>query len=167
MLSRDQKPAAASGFRIMVLPDPPRQESQIIVKPADLDKVPHVGIIVGAGLIARDKLYDNGHELGDRVWWGKFAGVMEEWDRILEGKASCEHLWRRVPEPLPESRAWECDHCKGKRRADLMLVMNVDDILANVDLERRLETGKWKIVRGATAAGATTHKIVREDGEIR
>lgn len=163
ILTKDQKPAACSGYRIAVLPDPPREMSQIIVTPDDQAKIPHSGIIFGAGLTALDKLYDHGHQIGDRVWWGKFAGVMEEWDRIIECEAGCDHTWRRVAEPLPQAMAWECDHCKGKRRSDLMLIMNVDDILANVDLERRLESGQWEIKAGKTSDGKTQHYIDRNE----
>jgi hypothetical protein len=161
VLGKDQKPVAASGFRIAVLPDPPREESQIIIKPDDQKMVPHTGVLFDAGLIARDKLYDNGHELGDRIWYGKFAGVMEEWDRILECEQGCEHTWRRVAETRPHAMAWECDHCNGKRRSDLMLILNVDDILGNVDLQRRIESGKVAIKHGKTPDGRTQHFIDR------
>lgn len=167
MILRDgQLPAAPTGERIMVIADPPPEESQVIVKPDDQKLRPHIGVIMHAGLGALDKMHDHGHEIGDRIWWGKFAGVFEEWDRItVETKkgAACDHLWTRQAAPMPHVKVWKCDHCESTRQCDAIGIMNVDDVLANESLERRIEGGSVGYKRGVLSNGKTQHVLERKD----
>jgi co-chaperonin GroES (HSP10) len=166
ILSAEQLPAAPSGHRIIVLADPPPEDSSVIITPDDQKHRPHVGRILAAGITALDTLHDHGHQIGDRIWWGKFAGVLEEWDRITEATkkaASCEHTWIRDKAPYDRVKVWKCDHCLSTRRCDAIGVMNVDDILANESLARRLENGEVAVQRGQTATGKTQHFIDRKD----
>lgn len=165
MLELGQFPACPSGERILVLPDPPDEESQLIVKPEDREYRPNKGRILAAGLRALDKLHDNGAEVGDEVWWGKFAGVMEEWDRleaVTKKGETCDHSWVRAPlKNRPHDKKWTCE-CGSSRLASHILVLNVEDILANVSLQRRIENGVLRVIRGKLSNGATQHVIERE-----
>jgi co-chaperonin GroES (HSP10) len=167
ILAKGELPAAPRGHRILCLPDPPKAESECgLIIPDSAMLLPHYGTILHAGLNARDAMYDHGDEIGDRVWWGKFAGVMEEWDRLIEEKGAyllCEHSWNRLASPGKNVHMFSCTHCKSVRRVDPLVVMNHDDILCNVDAEKRMREGKQTQVRGKTASGATQHYINRGD----
>jgi hypothetical protein len=166
ILGKGQLPASTRGHRILVRPDPPIVESDIIIKPEAYEYLPNKGVLVGAGMTALDEMYDHGDELGDHVWWGKFAGVIEEWDHIEDETAkgrACEHVWVQQRAPSPKSRRWQCSECKSTRLAEHMLVMNVGDLLANESLQRRIEAGQVAIKRGKTADGRTQHYIDRKD----
>ena len=167
ILEKDQLPAAPSGHRMLVKPFPPDEKEGELHIP-DIAKVrPNMGIILGAGLTARDQLYDSGHEIGDEVWWGKYAGVIEQWDHIIEEGArhkSCkEHDWSRRPETRDRMHRWQGEICGSHRLAEPVLVMNVDDILCNVSLQRRIESGVISIIRGKLADGKTQHVLNRKD----
>jgi hypothetical protein len=113
-------------------------------------------------------MWDHGDEIGDEVWWGKFAGVMEEWDRIIdEGKKPCakmeDHGWQRLPSPGRNVHRFDCMHCKCVRQVDPIVVINCGDILCNVTAEARRSGGRYAIARGKTASGQTQHFIDRKD----
>lgn len=166
-LEKDQLPAAPSGPRILTRPTPPKEEENGIAIPEIAQQRAHFGTIVHAGLTARDTLYDQGHQIGDDIWWGKFAGVVEEWDHIIiEGptyKKCKAHDWARAKSPGDRMHEWKCSHCESVRRAEPVIVMNVDDILCNVSLQRRMESGEVGIVRGKTVDGRTHHILDRKD----
>lgn len=166
ILKKDQLPACVRGHRILVRPDPPIEESEVIIKPEAYQYLPNKGVLVAAGMAAMDTMWDHGDELGDTVWWGKFAGVIEEWDHIEdETKAGkgCEHVWVAQASSHPKNRKWKCNDCDSTRVAEHMLVMNADDLLANVSLQRRLERGDVKLLRGATPDGRTRHYLERTE----
>lgn len=169
ILDMGKLPAAPRAGRILCLPDPPKSESDCgLIIPDSAMVQAHYGTIIHAGLTARDAMYDHGDEIGDKVWWGKFAGVMEEWDRIIEdGKRPCpieDHSWERVPGNHGKNvHRFSCMHCKSQRRVDLVVVMNHDDLLCNVTAERRRDAGKYTITRGKTATGSTQHFLDRKD----
>lgn len=167
ILEKDQLPAAPSGHRMLVKPFPPDEKAGDLHIPDIAKMRPNMGLILSAGLNARDTLYDHGHELGDEVWWGKFAGVIEEWDHILTegpGHRKCkEHDWARLANPGDRMSEWRCVGCSSVRRAEPVIVLNVDDILCNVSLQRRMESGAISITRGKTATGATQHVLDRKD----
>lgn len=150
----------------MVRPDPPVEASEIIVTPEDQKHRPNKGTIIAAGLNALDQMHDHGDRIGDTIWWGKFAGVTEEHDHLAEpGRKGCEHRWIRIPDPHPHNKRWSCtnDKCDAERVAELVLVMNVDDILCNVSQARRVDSGEVAVVRGKTSSGSTQHYIERKD----
>jgi len=165
ILRKDQRPAQPSGYRILVRPLPAIEDSQLVVTPDDRKHLPNKGHLFMAGLNARDQMHDHGHELDDVIWWGRFAGVTEEWDHIEDETAKgkkCEHVWVRAPSGAENQKKWTCE-CGSVRLAEHLLVINVDDILANETLQRRIEDGKVSIARGKTSGGSTQHYIDRKD----
>jgi co-chaperonin GroES (HSP10) len=167
VLSKGQLPASPRGHRILCEPSPVKTETESgLVIPGIAQARPNTGRIIAAGLNALDAMYDHGDQIGDEVWWGKFAGVIEEWDRIVEegeGHATCEHDWARRPSTGLNHGAWECEKCKSKRLASPLCVLNHDDILCNVSLRRRLESGNIAQARGKTSSGSTQHFMDRKD----
>jgi len=161
---RDVFPVAPVGERVLLLPDPPAEETEGGLHIPDVAKhKPYAGTLVDAGLQAMDKLYDNGIELGDHVWWGKFAGVIEEWDHIVEdGDVACSgHSWDRKAAPRILTSAFECSTCHATRLIEPLIVANVDDLLGSVELAQRRRRGRVKYERGACEDGATQHYIER------
>jgi co-chaperonin GroES (HSP10) len=167
ILGKGMLPAQPRGHRMMCKPNPPKTESDCgIIIPDTAQILPVIGVIIHAGLNARDAMYDHGDEIGDTVWWGKFAGVMEEWDRIVEdgNKKGCDHdTWNRLPSPGKNVHRFECTACKAVRQVDPLVVINHDDILCNVTAERRRDSGVYSIARGKTSSGTTQHFIDRKD----
>lgn len=167
ILNKGQLPAAPRGHRVLAKPNKPAKETDGgLVIPEIAMHRPNIGTIIHAGLNALDAFYDHGDQIGDEIWWGKFAGVIEEWDRIIEngkGWATCEHKWDRGPSPGDRMSAWTCAHCKSDRLAEPLIVINHDDILCNVSLQRRIESGQVSQTRGQTADRKTQHFIDRKD----
>lgn len=169
VLNKGSLPASPRGHRVLCEPLPPQTETDGgLVIPRIAQHRPNMGRIIAAGLNALDAMYDHGDQVGDEVWWGKFAGVIEEWDRIVEegkGASTCEHRWDRLPTEGTDHGAWTCGHCKSRRLASPLCVLNHDDILCNVSLQRRIETGTIAQKRAKLADGKTTqHFMDRKDG---
>lgn len=160
MLKFDELPALPENDRIMVLPDAPAKTTEGGIDIPDVaQRHANYGTIVAAGLKATDVLHDNGGRIGDRVWFGQYAGVIEEWDHVTKAgkKADCEHDWARAPEfASPRRSGYKCS-CGAVRMQEPLLVMNVEDILANVTKAERVRSGETILVRGATAEGRTQH----------
>jgi co-chaperonin GroES (HSP10) len=166
IFKQGQLPAAPRGHRLICKPNAPKSESDCgLIIPDSAQILPVVGIILAAGLNARDEMYDHGDEIGDEVWWGKFAGVMEEWDRIVkDGKGVCsEHSWERMRSPGKNIHCFSCMICKAERQVDPIVVINCNDILCNATAELRRSAGQYAITRGKTASGQTQHFIDRKD----
>ena len=167
VLGKGCLPATPRGHRLLCEPLSPKEETETgLVIPAIAQHRPHMGRIIAAGLVALDNMHDHGDQLGDEIWWGKFAGVMEEWDRLTEegkGAANCAHSWDRQPAPLKDHSAYQCSVCKSKRLVSPLCVLNHDDILCNVSLQRRIEAGQMSQFRGVTSDGRTQHRIERHD----
>lgn len=68
-----------------------------------------MGVLLSAGLAARDVMVDHLIEVGDVVWWGRFAG------------------WEKEVERDPEN--------KGKK----ILQMKIEDVLGSVDAIERVK----------------------------
>jgi co-chaperonin GroES (HSP10) len=168
VLNKGSLPATPRGHRLLCEPLPVKTETESgLTIPAIAQHRPHAGIIIHAGLNALDALYDHGDKVGDEIWWGKFAGVMEEWDRIVdEGKGwkTCDHRWDRQASPGKDQSAWTCGNCGSKRLASPLCVLNHDDILCNVSLQRRIEAGEIAQKRGKTDGNRTQHFMDRKDG---
>lgn len=163
IMGKGQLPAAPSGHRILVRPNPPDDKSGDIHIPDIAKERPHTGVIIAAGLNARDLMHDHGHQIGDVIWWGKFAGVLEEWDHIIEDGKPCKgHDWNRLPSFVDRVSEWKCA-CGSLRRAEPVAVVNADDILCNVSLQGRIEAGEVSITRGKTSTGTTQHYLDRKD----
>lgn len=161
-------PGEPENDRVLVLPDQPPAETVLKLHVPDIaQKQAHGGVIVAAGLSARDTLWDNGQQVGDRVLYGQYAGVWEEWDHIVaNGKdKKCQHAeWSREPSLNGFRRdGYRCDGCGAKRVIEPLLVMNVGDILINVDKADRVRSGELTVIRAATADGKTQHVYRRRD----
>lgn len=164
LCAKDEMPGAPIGDRVLLLPDPPLEETEYRIHFPDSAKVrPNTGTLLAAGLTALDKLHDHGIAIGDAVIWGQFAGVIWEWDHLQEaGKKPCaEHQWERGPVPRDRVSASICELCKAVRWTECVILANVDDIQASVGLGDRLRAGEVKYKRAATEAGATQHIIER------
>lgn len=165
VLGPDELPAAPIGDRVLLLPDPPQEETEYKIHIPDIAKHrPCTGTVLSAGLGARDKLHDNGIELGDSVIWGQFAGVIYEWDHIKDkGTGKCAtHSWSRAPAPRDRVSAAKCE-CGAVRWTECLILANVDDIQASVGLEKRFRSGSVKVTRGRDAEGRTNHIIERNE----
>lgn len=163
IMGKGQLPAAPSGHRLLVRPNPPDEKAGELHIPDIAKERPHTGAILAAGLSAHDLMHDHGHQVGDMIWWGKYSGVIEEWDHIVEeGKPCKEHDWSRLPSPADRVSEWQC-RCGTMRRAEPVVVINADDILCNVSLQARIESGEVYIERAKTPSGVTQHRIDRKD----
>ncbi len=166
--AKGQLPASPRGHRVLCEPMPPKTETEGGLEiPSIAQQRPHMGRIIAAGLNALDAMYDHGDQLGDVIWWGKFAGVIEEWDRITEegkGWRDCTHRWDRQPSQGREHNVWKCGNCHSTRIASPLCVLNHDDILCNETLQTRIEAGEIRQARGKTAGNATQHYMDRKDG---
>lgn len=160
-------PAAPVGDRVLLLQDPPMDKTEYgIIIPDEGKLRPSTGVLLSAGLAALDKLYDNGIEMGDHVMWGKFAGVIYEWDHLLnEPKNPCEeHNWTRGKNPRDRTAAHTCDVCGADRLVECVILANVDDIQCSVGLEERKRAGAVRYKRAQREDnGATQHIIIREE----
>lgn len=167
LLKLDELPCAPEADRILVLPDPPEEET---IGKLEIPEIARMqassGRILDAGLKARDVMYDNGQEIGDTIWYGKFAGVWEEWDHIVKlgKKKDCKHAeWSRAPsENGFRKEGFSCDECGAIRRREPVLIMNVGDICGNVSKAARIREGKMSIEYGVTAEGRTQHYVPRQ-----
>lgn len=167
VLGPDELPGAPIGERVLLLPDPPKEETDYKIHIPDIAKVrPNTGKLLAAGLQAMDKLHDNGIGIGDDVIWGQFAGVIWEWDHIKDyGDKPCktEHHWVRDKSPRDRVTAALCERCGTTRWTECVILANVDDIQSSVNLGKRLRSGEVKYTRGKTADGSTCHFIEREN----
>jgi chaperonin GroES len=165
MLRGNELPAMPNNDRIIVRPDPPKDRSEGgIIIPETSKEWATKGILVHAGLKARDIMYDHGHEMGDRIWFGQFAGVWQEWDHVTEegSDVACEHGdWRTLGCDLPKTYRRKCGMCGAIRTQEPIFIMNAEDILANETAEERRRKAEMGISRGRTEDGATMHVIVR------
>lgn len=165
VLEKDELPGSAIGDRVLLLPDPPMEESEYgLIIPDIAQHRPCTGVLLDAGLSALDKLYDQGVAIGDSVIWGKFAGVIWEWDHIHEDgrHVRCEHQWARVASPRDRVAAHRCERCAAIRWVECVILANVDDIQASVGLGERRRTGTMRVTRAQTPDGVTQHIIERE-----
>lgn len=166
MLKFDELPSTPENDRIMVRPDAPEERTRGgLIIPEIAQKQAMSATLIDAGLRARDILYDNGAQMGDKVLFGQFAGVWEEWDHIVvDGNdPTCEHDWERDPESGGFRReAWKCA-CAARRLQEPVLVMNVGDILANVSKAERLRSGEMTLHKARSFDGKTTHVYLRRD----
>ena len=167
--NKGQLPAIPRGHRILCEPLPPKTETDGgLVIPKIAQARPNMGRIIAAGLNALDAMYDHGDQIGDEVWWGKFAGVIEEWDRIVEegkGWATCEHDWSRLPTMGNEHGAFSCAKCGSKRVASPLCVLNHDDLLANVSLQRRIDAGQIVQMRAKEGPEERTQHVMMRISE--
>lgn len=172
-------PAHPVGDRILVRPHPIAETTEgglIIAETAQ--KTTFGGTIIAVGNQAADKLYDDGAELGDEIWYAQYAGVLGEWQRIARAgeDKSCAHdgswdflgrdnvAWKAVKEPDTNMKLRACRICGALKLSERVIVMSGDDPMYNVSLQERLESGLFKRLRGETADGKTRYYIERPVG---
>lgn len=167
-------PAKPLGSRCFILPKPVTKTTEGgLVKPETAMERTFAGILLQAGDQAADKLYDLDCRIGDEVWYGKFAGVIEEWQRIVkdgEGKA-CEHdsVWEIVPR---DDKRWSavkghdidmelrsCRMCGALKLAQRVVIIDAEDLVCSVDAQARMERGETRRVRDKDADGRTRYVI--------
>lgn len=163
---KDELPGSPVGDRVLLLPDAPQEESEFKIHIPDIAKVrPCTGTLLAAGLSAMDKLHDQGVKIGDSVIWGQYAGVIWEWTHIQkEGRACLGHQWMRIPSPKDRASAAKCELCGAEQWTECVILANVDDIQASVELGDRIRAGAMSVVRGQTADLRTQH-FIKRDGE--
>lgn len=163
ILGPNELPGMPAGDVILIKRDQPAETSEGgIIIPKTAQALECFGTIIHAGLKARDVMWDNGHDIGDYVAFGKFASVLGEWDR-LDSKPSdpnCVHDWSRGEMTTDWRKTFKCTKCKVGRTQEAIAMMLVEDIKVNFTLEERIRRGEMRIVRVSTSAG-TQHQIER------
>lgn len=179
-------PAAPIGSRVFVRPHPIAGETASkFIKPDEAKERQMAGTLIAAGDAAADALYDAGVEIGDEIWYGRYAGIIEEWLHIVkDGRKPCTHegAWDIVPKrisaatdrevvydprwkglnPDDDTKMRECRECGALRLEERVVIMDAADIVCSVDLQVRLEIGEVRRERRVTADGKTRYTIVRE-----
>lgn len=173
-----ESPAHPLGARVLVREFPVESKSQGGLETPDVAKERYfAGTLIAAGDQAADRLYDLGVELGDEVWYGKYAGLVQAWQHIVgPDKESCAHFgvwdfvpktdpaWSLVGEPNENMELRSCRECSTLKVSERVIVLSVDDICLDVDLQARLESGAMVRLRGETQDGRTCYYITRESG---
>jgi chaperonin GroES len=137
----DELPMQPRGSRVLVRPDPPEDRSAGGLHVPDIaQQRGNKGTILAAGLAALDQMEDHCDQPGDRVLFGRLAGIWEEWDHITEpGKKGCKHEeWLRAPTVIDRTSAFKCSTCGAQRLQEPLLLMDADDMQANIDLAERM-----------------------------
>lgn len=170
-------PAHPFGDRVLVREFPVESKTEGGIEIADVAKE-HLfaGTLIAVGDQAADRLYDLGCELGDEVWYAKYAGVIQKWQHIVQAGSdpSCVHAgaWEFVAKDNP---AWgvvggdpnentelrSCRSCRAVKISERVIIMSVDDIHLNVDVLCRFERGELVRRRGVTADDKTRYYLER------
>ncbi len=162
----DELPWAVRGSRVLVKPDQPKDRSEGgLVIPEIAQHRAWFGTIIGAGLSALDGMTDYDDRIGDRVCYGQFAGMWEEWDHITKtGDAACDHEWSWLKCDLVETNMFSCK-CGAERTVERILIMDVEDLKGNEDAALRRSNGETEVKRIPTASGRLQHQLFRR-GEV-
>lgn len=158
----NELPGMPAGDIIMVKRDKPVEESEGgLIIPKDAQHLECFGTILHAGLSARDVMWDNGHEIGDYIGFGKYASTLDEWDYLVsEPDPSCPHDdWEWLRGGTYEQKR-KCAKCGAERVTEAVSLMKVEDIKINRTLQARLKSGEMRIKRVPTTEG-TQHHIER------
>jgi co-chaperonin GroES (HSP10) len=134
-----------------------------IIIPDKSQKLATFGHILAAGLDALDKMYDNGIEIGDYVWFGQFASALAEWDyyESTPPDPNCPHEWSRAEGNTNWINRFQCDKCGVKRSVEAIAMMSFDDVRVSTDAERRRREGQIRIVRRQNSQGQMQHFVER------
>jgi len=168
LLGPKDLPFAVSGERCLIAEKPPKERTVGgLYLPEKAKERYYSGRLLDAGLQALDKLYDNGFELGDEVEYGRYAGLREAWDHVIEGDHTLPedaYDWRRDTEHSSDvCERYVCAKTKAVRVMESVIVINVDDIIASRELAARRRAGTVKRRRATTEDGRTQHVFERED----
>lgn len=167
-----QAPGLPLGNRVLVREFPPESKTEGGIEKAEVAIERYfAGTLIAAGDQAADRLYDLGVLLGDEVWYGKYAGLIQEWQHIV-GEVDvkdCPHdsAWEFVPRTDPRWRfagtpddnrgLRACRSCGTLKVTERVIVMSVEDLCVDVDLQRRLETGEMRRTRCEDKDGRTRY----------
>lgn len=168
-----QRPAQPLGDRVFVRPHPIEDVTEGgLAKPEIAKERQYAGTLLAAGDQAADKLYELGVEIGDEIWYAKYAGIIEEWHHIVkDGAPECTHDsawdfvskdsadWSYAPKKDDDTKLRACRTCGALRVTERVILMSTDDLACDVDLQRRLEAGAVKRVRGVTDDGRPRYYI--------
>lgn len=161
MLGPNDLPFAVAGHRVLILEKPAKEKTEgglHIPKTAQMRYFS--GILIDAGLPARDKMYDQGYEIGDEVQFGMYAGLREAWDHIVEGPTGLPaeaYDWAFAGEDSSVCRRYKCRNTGAVRLIESLIILNIDDLIASNELAERRRSGALEIVRGKTDDGKTQH----------
>lgn len=165
MLGPNELPFSVVGERCLIAENAPKERSEGgIYMPDNAKERYYNGKLLDAGLQARDKLFDAGVEIGDHVEFGRYAGLREAWDRIVEGDHSLPdeaYDWKFLDASAGVQRRYRCEKTGAIRAIDSIIVLNVDDVIASKELAERQRKGGATIKRGETTEGQTLHYIER------
>lgn len=166
MLGPSDLPFSVVGDRCLIMEAAPKERSEGgIYVPENAKERYFSGQLLDAGLNARDKLYDAGIEIGDYVEFGRYAGLREAWDRIIEGDARLpdeDYDWKFLDTVTGVQRRYRCEKTGAVRCIDSVIVLNVDDIIGSKELAERRRSKAMDIERGMSPEGSTLHYIVRK-----
>lgn len=169
-------PAHPLGERVLVREFPVSSKTEGGLETPDVAKERYfAGILVAVGDQAADKLWDLGVEVGDEVWYSKYAGLVEEWHHVVgpdDPKCPHDSAWEFVPkddprwgpvgEPNENMTLRACRSCGTAKLSERVIVMAADDICLDVDLQVRLESGEMERRRNIDGDGRTRYEIVRK-----
>jgi co-chaperonin GroES (HSP10) len=157
MLGPNDLPYAVTGERCFIKVNPPKKLTVAGMHIPDSAQVRSFsGVLIDAGLQARDKLRDHGYQIGDHVVFGKFAGIVEEWDHIIHGDASLpddKYDWAYLSHAAGEAEKYECKNTLAVRAVEPAVVLNCDDLIASVELAERLRSQQVEYTQVETAVG--------------
>jgi co-chaperonin GroES (HSP10) len=105
-----QLPGCPGGNRVLVRPKPIESMTEGALITPDVAKARNMaGWLMAAGEDACDKAYDRGYEPGDEVWFGKYAGLIEEWQHIVkDGRMAVEgRVGRQTEVKCAHDGAWD------------------------------------------------------------
>src|SRR5262245_34090354 len=133
MLGKHDLPFAVYGHRVLILEKPPKGRTEGGLWIPDTAKLRYFsGILLDAGLPARDKIYDQGYEIGDECQFGQYAGLREPWDHVVEGDPNLPdeaYSWSLDSEASNDScKVYRCKNTGAVRKIECVIVLNVDDL---------------------------------------
>lgn len=168
MLGPNDLPFAVSGHRTLIVEKSADERTRGGLYVPDTCKERYFsGRLVAAGLTALDQLYDQGYQLGDDVEFGRYAGLREAWDHVVEGDHTLPedaYQWQFDRDVSTDAcKVYTCAKTGAVRKVESVIVLNVADLIASVQLARRLSSGEMRYVHGITREGRTQHVLRRRD----
>ena len=172
LLGPNDLPFAVSGERCAVVEKTPkgRTEGGLYIPDTAKERY-YSGRLVAAGLAAMDKLHDHGFQFGDEVEFGRYAGLREAWDHVIEGDhtlAPEAYDWKRDVEGRSDvCERYVCQKTGAVRVVESLIIINVDDLLGSKQLAERLRDGEMRMVARQWTNDAgferTSYVIERKD----